>query len=111
MTETAARDEGRVLPDWVWGAGVMVAMILLSRVSDVASLAGLPIKPWKPGGGLALGMMMVRGMHLLPWVLLGQAGAGLVPPELTGIGFRHQSLPLQAGAAAARSAAAAAPRA
>jgi signal transduction histidine kinase len=75
MTEMAARDDGRALPDWVWGAGVMVAMILLSRISDVASLAGLPIKPWKPGGCLALGMMMVRGMHLLPWVLLGQAGA------------------------------------
>jgi len=44
--------------------------VLLSRLSDVASLTGLPIKPWKPGAGFAFGMLLARGLHLLPWVLI-----------------------------------------
>lgn len=77
MTVAASQGERTVLPDWAWGALAMLGIVLLSRLGDIASLAGLPIKPWKPVAGFAFGMLLVRGMHLLPWILMGQAGAVL----------------------------------
>ena len=77
MAVATSRDARTGLPDWAWGILVMVGIVLLSRLSDIASFTGLPIKPWKPGAGFAFGMLLVRGLHLLPWVLLGQASAVL----------------------------------
>jgi two-component system sensor kinase FixL len=84
MTTAISSDRRLVPPDWVWGLGTMLAMVLLSRVSDVASLAGLPIKPWKPGAGLAFGMLLLRGLHILPWVLLGNALSVLAASHASG---------------------------
>jgi len=85
MAVATPRDARAGLPDWAWGLLVMAGIVLLSRLSDVASLTGLPIKPWKPGAGFAFGMLLARGLHLLPWVLLGQASAILAASLAAGV--------------------------
>ena len=85
MTTATPRHTRDRLPDWAWGLMVMAGIVLLSRLSDIAGFTGLPFKPWKPGAGFAFGMLLVRGLHLLPWVLLGQAGAVLVASLAAGV--------------------------
>jgi hypothetical protein len=63
--------ERRDVPSWAWGLAVVVTIVLLGRISDVGSIAGLPIKPWRPSAGFVFGILLVRGLPMLPWAVLG----------------------------------------
>lgn len=62
---------GGTLASWTLGLAIVGLIILLGRISDVGSIAGLPIKPWRPSIGLIFGILLTGGIRFLPWVLLG----------------------------------------
>lgn len=76
--------EARLTLSWLWGLASVAIIVLLGRISDIGSFAGLPIKPWKPSAGFILGMLIAFGPRLLPWVIAGSGTSAAVATLTSG---------------------------
>lgn len=79
---SARRSDG--LAPWAVGLALVGLIVVLGRISDVGSIAGLPIKPWRPSVGLIFGILLTGGVRFLPWVLLGSMLSIVVSVAVSG---------------------------
>jgi two-component system sensor kinase FixL len=83
MAESGISDRGGPAP-WAWGLAAVATIVLLGRISDVGSIAGLPIKPWRPSAGFVFGILLAHGLPMLPWTVVGSALSILASAWISG---------------------------
>jgi integral membrane sensor domain MASE1 len=63
-------------------AGYIALYLTLDRLSFIGALHGISITPWSPSSGLAMALLIVKGMRCAPLVMVAEVLSGITLPTV-----------------------------
>jgi PAS domain S-box-containing protein len=81
--EWAARIGWSAIPGWravVLAVGYVALYLALDRLSFIGALHGVGITPWNPSTGLAMALLVIKGLRYAPLVMVAELLSGATLP-------------------------------
>ena len=84
--ERATLFGSRISNGWrtiTFSIGYIALYLALDRLSFIGALHGIGITPWSPTAGLAMALLIIKGLRYSPLIMAGELVSGAVLPTVS----------------------------